>query len=246
MKNKIYKLIPLYAILPVAIALVCQFASFYLTRLINADFKHYTITVSFFDDGPMIPSFMLFYFLAYIQWLTGYILTARESREICYRFYSADIIGKFLSGIIFIVFPTIMIRPEVTGSGFFEFLTKFIYAVDSPDNLFPSLHCLVSWLCVRQAFKLKKVGKWYRVVQIIVTVFVFASVLLVKQHLFIDVLGGVAVAEVGIFISDKTKAYRLLDFVNKKVWRGKDMTDEEKLLCCEENLKEEKVLDRSL
>jgi membrane-associated phospholipid phosphatase len=32
---------------------------------------------------------------------------------------------------------------------------------------------------------------------------VFASTLLVKQHLFVDVFGGIAVVEIGLFLSGK-------------------------------------------
>jgi membrane-associated phospholipid phosphatase len=42
-------------------------------------------------------------------------------------------------------------------------------------------------------------------------VLVFASVLLVKQHFFADVLGGIAVLELGLFLSKRLRAWRIYD-----------------------------------
>lgn len=244
--KKIKDLIPRYAILPFIIALVFQFGSFYLTRLFTSEATHYNLTTIVDKVVPFCPFFILFYFLAYVQWVAGYILISRESREACYRFFSADILSKFISAVIFIVFPTIMTRPEITGDGLWVFLTRFIYNVDTPDNLFPSLHCLVSWLCVRQAFAMKKVGKWYRIVQIVLTLAVFACVLFVKQHLFVDVISGVAVAEIGIFVSDKLQLSRLLDKLNRKVWHGREDMLSEKVNEDIPEKKEEYESDRSI
>ena len=43
------------------------------------------------------------------------------------------------------------------------------------------------------------------------TLLVFASTLLVKQHVLVDIPAGVLVAEVGLLLSDKLRAGRLLD-----------------------------------
>ena len=76
-----------------------------------------------------------------------------------------------------------------------------IYRMDKPDNLFPSLHCVFSWICFRGAMHLKKVPKWYVPLTFVISVLVFASTLLIKQHVIVDMIGAVIVVEIGLFLS---------------------------------------------
>ena len=80
-------------------------------------------------------------------------------------------------------------------------LSSLIYQMDAPVNLFPSIHCLESWCCIHAAFCMKKTPRWYLPVTIVMSLCVFASTLLVKQHVFIDIIGGILVFEAGYFIA---------------------------------------------
>ena len=53
--------------------------------------------------------------------------------------------------------------------------------------------------------------RWYVWLQLGFTLLVFASVLLVKQHVWPDILGGVAVAELGLLLSRLFHADRLAE-----------------------------------
>ena len=102
---------------------------------------------------------------------------------------------------------------EVTGPS--TWVLAFIYAADEPPiNLFPSLHCLESWLCFRGAVGLRKMPRWYAWLQLIFTLLVFTSVLLVKQHVWPDILGGIAVAELGQLLRRLFHAERLFEKLN--------------------------------
>ncbi len=96
-----------------------------------------------------------------------------------------------------------MIRPEIVDGNVFDWMTSVIYQIDQPNNLFPSIHCLESWIIARAAFKQKKTSKAYAYVMLILTILVFASTVLVKQHVFVDIIGGIAVVEIGLFLSRK-------------------------------------------
>lgn len=39
---------------------------------------------------------------------------------------------------------------------------RFVYAVDAADNLFPSIHCLVSWFCYIGLRGRRDIPVWYR------------------------------------------------------------------------------------
>lgn len=71
------------------------------------------------------------------------------------------------------------------------------------------MHCLASWLCFRFSRKLKRLPRWFGWAQGVFTLLVFASVVLVKQHSWLDIPGGVAAAELGILLSRLLRADRL-------------------------------------
>lgn len=210
MKRKV-NIIPLRTVPPLMIMVLLHGAAFYGTRLITADMKHHDIALSADYMLPLIPAFIAIYVLAYIQWAAGYLLLCRGDRELFSEMLAGNIITKIICIVIFIVLPTAMVRPEVTGSGIFNGMVRLIYSLDTPDNLFPSLHCVESWFTFRCALKMRKPGRWYTVVSFVFTLLVFASVVFVKQHRLADIAGGILVLEAGMFISKKIGAGRLLE-----------------------------------
>ena len=142
-----------------------------------------------------------------------------QNKDFCYRIFSYEIISKFICMIMFLVFPTIMIRPEITGNGIFDQLTNFVYSADAPTNLFPSLHCLESYIIFRASFGIKKHTKALVIFNGIFALLVFASVLFVKQHLFLDIPAAIIVSELGFFIGKKIKSHRVFEKIDSVVFR---------------------------
>ncbi|AWI06065.1 hypothetical protein [Clostridium drakei] len=77
--------------------------------------------------------------------IINYIIISNISKEHCYRFLIADLLGKLICGVIYISFPTINVRPDITTCGIFMNMIELLYKIDAADNLLPSIHCLVSW-----------------------------------------------------------------------------------------------------
>lgn len=203
--------IPRYAYIPLIVTPATNFFVYYFSRVIARDMRHYDLSLPIDRVIPFVGFFMLIYVLAYVQWFAGYILIGRENRRACYFFCAADIIAKLICFVLFIALPTSMDRPDaaVAGSGPLYFLTKLIFSLDPPNNLFPSIHCLESWFCLRAAFAMKKPPRWYRSVSVVFTLLVCASTVFVRQHVVVDILGGIVVAEIGILICRLTHADRL-------------------------------------
>ena len=73
-----------------------------------------------------------------------------------YRFVATDLTVHITCFIIFLVLPTTNVRPEIAGTTWSQQMLKFVYLMDggnSPSNLFPSIHCYVSWLSWRGVSK---------------------------------------------------------------------------------------------
>lgn len=210
-------LIPKYARFPLLAALLLNCSVYWLTRPLTAGAVHYDLSTGLDAAIPFVPAFIVVYVLAFVQWAVGYIVICRESEERCYRVLAGEMLTKVLCCVIFLLVPTYMVRPEVTGTDIFSRLTALIYALDTPDNLFPSIHCVESWLCFRGTLGCKNIHRWYKTFMLFFTLLVFTSVLLVKQHLAADVLGGLALAELGQVLAPVLRLDRLLERVNGRV-----------------------------
>lgn len=196
--KRLFALIPAYAILPVLSFLLVNFLAFTVTEWTMDSVTRYAIALPLDEKIPFLPPFILVYVLAFGQWALSWILIARESPETVCRFAFADIVSKLIALACFLLYPTTMDRPAFEVTDFFTFLVRFIYQVDKPYNLFPSIHVIESYLALRAAFQLKHVSKAYRAFSIVFTVLVCLAILFVKQHLVLDIPGGILACEMGL------------------------------------------------
>lgn len=208
---------PAYSWIPLCAVVVINFMVYGGVRLINQNRAHHILSIPADDLVPLWTPFVLVYLLAFVQWVAGYYLAARESREVCWRVASGDIIAKLITCVIFLAYPTTLMRPDITGHSFFDWVTRIIYAVDAPDNLFPSIHCLESWVCFRSSLWLKKVPGWYKGLSFIFTLLVFASTVFLKQHLLLDIPSGVLLAELGLWAAGRFGLGKIFEKINSHV-----------------------------
>ncbi len=206
LKQKIENILPIYAWIPLLFAVVFNFAAYIGGNLISQNKYHYHIDLPIDAMIPVVPFFITFYVLAYVQWILGYIIICRESRERCFRVMTAEVTAKIICLLFFIFFPTTAERDMLTGDGIFIWLTNLVYSVDTPNNLLPSIHCLESYAVFRGAIGLKKTPKWYLPVMLFFSIGVFASTVFLKQHVIIDIPAGILVFELGLLITKLTRS----------------------------------------
>lgn len=201
MQKLVHKILPDYAVRPLILAVAANFLIYFGASQLRGYLTFHSLSLGIDSQIPFFAPFILFYILAYVQWIANYLLIAREGKSFCFHFIYGDIISKLICLLFFLFFPTTLVRPEVTGNGFCEQLVRLIYELDAPVNLFPSIHCLESWCCIHAALRMKKTPRWYLPVTIVMSFCVFASTLLVKQHVFVDIFGGIIVFEIGYLIA---------------------------------------------
>lgn len=195
--------LPLPALFLIAAMLSLNTVTYFGTRLITTGRYHHNIESALDRMMPLVPFFVVFYVLAYVQWILCYVLIGREEKAHYLYFFTGEIIAKTLCLVIFLVYPTTLNRPAAAGNDIFSRLLAFVYSKDAADNLFPSIHCLESWLCYRGCRNLKNtpVPGWFSGANLVLTLLVFASTVLCKQHVLIDIAGGVAAVEIGLLAS---------------------------------------------
>lgn len=190
------RLLPRYARWPLLGIFFYNSVVFWCTRPMVAGHYHYDMSLPFEKNIPLLTWTIVIYLLAFVFWAVNYIMASWESRQAFKKVIYAELAAKTVCLVCFLFVPTAMVRLEITGTSFFDWLTGLIYRLDTPDNLFPSIHCLESWFCYIAVRKNAKIPVWYRWFSLVFAIVVCISTLTVKQHVFLDAVSGVALAEI--------------------------------------------------
>ena len=215
--KKITGIVPAYGFFPLVFSFVFNCLVYSGSRAIAGGWYHHNIESSLDLRLPFVPQFLIVYFGCYIFWAVNYILAARQEKEQVYRFFTADLISRCVCLIIFLAYPTTNTRPVIEGSGFWDLLAGWLYSIDAADNLFPSIHCLVSWFCFLAVKGQKKIPIWYKAVSFILAVLVFLSTLFTKQHVIVDVAGGIFLAQGCFWIGKHTEIWHIYEHIGNKI-----------------------------
>lgn len=148
---------------------------------------------------PFVPYFIVAYLFWFIYMALGFFYFGLKSKEDFIALLKFIFLGMGISYISFILFPNYQeLRPNIYESDVFSSLISFIYSIDTPTNVCPSIHVINS-IGVNSAiwksdlFKDKKIIKCLSVFSMAL---ICASTLFIKQHSIIDVLIGMALASV--------------------------------------------------
>lgn len=211
MKKKFAKIFSPWGFAPLLMAVLCNFAVYCGCSVLTKNWNLHSLAIPLDYQIPLVPWTIIIYFGCYLFWIVNYILIYRRSREYAYRFFIADFLSRIVCLLFFVLYPTTLERPTVEGSGFFLDAMRFLYWIDAPTNLFPSIHCLVSWFCFIGIADDKTIPLWYRIASFFIAVAVFISTLTTRQHVILDVVGGVALAQISFVISQKTRLWRIFE-----------------------------------
>jgi len=153
---------------------------------------------------PFIPSFVyvyLTYHVAIAASVLLYIYRADRRADLT-RYVSALFIGSIAAAVTFLIMPTHVPRPEITGDTLTLRLLRLVYAQDEPFNCFPSLH--VIWTFV-MCFNLQKLIGHHRLATLAnwsYLVLICVSTVVLRQHYTPDVVGGLVVGLAAIVLSE--------------------------------------------
>lgn len=196
--SKIKGLLPPYAWGCLAAMVASQLFAFYITRLLLPHLPSYTLDLPLDAAIPLIPGWVIVYVLAFASWAVSGVVILRQGRRHAFRFAGAYVVAMLLSTVAFLAWPLRLEWPEVAGNGFCEKLLLMVYGADQPNNLCPSLHVLASYFCWRGLWGCPRVPAWFKAFNFVFLILVCFSVVFVKQHLSIDIAGGIIVGEAAI------------------------------------------------
>jgi membrane-associated phospholipid phosphatase len=155
-------------------------------------------------DGriPLVPQFIIIYHLWYlfIVFNIGYLLL--KDRDEFLRAILSINLGNILAYITFFFFQSRVPRPELTGGGIFDSIVRFTYTIDQPYNGFPSIHVLTTTVMMIALARME-IRKSYKYGSLIFGGLIILSTVFVKQHVILDILGGLIYAGASyVIISD--------------------------------------------
>ncbi len=149
---------------------------------------------------PFQPAAALIYLSQFVTMpLAIWLMTSRRQLWICCRALALLIGASFA---VFYLWPTSVARPEL-GPGS-HWCYDLIAKADLPRNACPSLHAafgVFTATCAWEVFRGWKNSRWLVGIAWVWTGAVLASTLLIKQHVFLDLLAGIVLGAAGCWLA---------------------------------------------
>ncbi len=209
------KKIEIKPVITAVILITFQSLMYLISRLFES--HHHLIGNTIDTKIPFNIWFMIPYCLWYILIFVVPYFLYKKDKDNFIRYIYSYIICTLIANIIFVIYPTTVARPEITGKGILEFITSFIFKIDNPPmNCFPSLHCAMSMLFILFILEIKNVKKNVKITITLISILIMISTLYTKQHVFIDLISGDILAIityiiVKIFYKENIKFKKLLE-----------------------------------
>lgn len=153
---------------------------------------------------PFVPEFIIPYFLWFPFLLAAivyvFFMDKREFRAMCWNL----IIGMSLFIVVSFVFPNgldLRSQTENANGGIFVWMVEYLHTIDTPTNVFPSIHVFDSIACgVSFGRALARHGhKKTAIASYAMAALITLSTMFVKQHSVVDVAAALALSGLCFF-----------------------------------------------
>lgn len=202
-------------IVPFIIAISTYLLAYQIPKFTIPEYRLHYLKLPIDDLIKLWSPMFVVYIGAFFQWAYTVIVSCRQKTEKGYKHASAIIIGSLIGFIIFVVYPTAIVRPEIIGNSLFDEFARFIYSVDNVICACPSFHCFCSTISILMLEDCEGVSKKCLYINMFISLLVFVSTLLTKQHVIIDIPFGILLAFVAMWISKTIRFDMVFDRLNK-------------------------------
>lgn len=192
-------------VIAAAFIFAMQLAAYLPPLFIRLPYGPFDMTLPVDLAIPFVPIMIVPYILVFIEWIYFYMLGSAMERARFERLLGTSALGFFAALLFFVFLPTTYTRPEISEGGAFGWAVSAIYGIDEASRCFPSIHCFVSTVCFLLVTGRREIAPGLRALALAAAIVTYAATVLVKQHVFIDVPAGVALALICWFASAKMK-----------------------------------------
>ncbi len=147
------------------------------------------------DVIPVYPIWVVPYYLCYPLWLFGIVWALIKLDDRAFRsFVAAALFTVGIGNLTFIVFPTYVDLPVITGNDIFSEMLRAVQIAGGTHAALPSAHNFITMLMMTTAARLYPRRRWLWA-GIMATVSL--STLFTGQHYILDVVAGLALGWLG-------------------------------------------------
>ena len=197
----------------ISILISFQSLIYFLTKLFQNNYHLLESKIDLYI--PFIPYFVYFYIIWYLAIILIPYLLYLKDKLMFYKYYLSYILTIIISGIIYIIYPTKILRPNIITNNISTFLVNTIYKLDNPPiNLLPSMNCSFCFLFIFSTLLNKNIEKKYRLIILILSILIILSTVFIKQHLIIDIIASFIVSSLTFILIKYTKLNQILIRLN--------------------------------
>lgn len=159
--------------------------------------KPHIIHMKLDDLIPFCEYFIVPYFLwfAYIAVTVIYFSFINKSKQEYYHLVFSLAVGMTTFLVVSYFYPNGQdLRPHLEGNSVFIQLVRYLYHIDTPTNILPSIHVFNSVACCIAVLKHKDFihEELVKISTFVLTVLIILATVLLKQHTLVDVAAAFA------------------------------------------------------
>lgn len=164
---------------------------------------------------PFIPSFIYFYMMWYPFEIFSLYYIYKKDKKNYIKTLGVLIISLIIMYLIFIIYPTMVDRPEVNSFNSLTTLLLYVaFKSDTPVNCFPSGHCIICFVMIFSFLKSENITLKNKTIFIIINILIILSTLFVKQHVIYDVIGSFILTITSFYLIYKTNLLKKIKLFN--------------------------------
>ena len=173
---------------------------YYITKLSPVNYQ--IIGSSLDKKIPLYPLFVWFYILWYALLIIIPLILYIKDRKLFYKYLALDLICLTCDLFIYILYPSMIERPIISGGGLSNLAIKIIYFLDSPAvNCLPSEHCVICFIFMFNVTISKYISNVFKVIFNVVAIMIVLSTLFIHQHVIYDVITALLVVIFALIIN---------------------------------------------
>lgn len=168
---------------------------FLVEYLIDGSSQYWVSYLPIDDKIPFVDWFVIFYYLWYPLLVGVGLWLFLKEKKAYERFMKMIMYGYTISLIFFLIVPNGQdLRPtSFERDNIFTYLIGKMYSADTNTNVFPSIHVYGSLICMFAVVDSDTLNKfWIKALTTVLALLICASTVFIKQHSFLDIIGGVA------------------------------------------------------
>ncbi|MBD0383796.1 phosphatase PAP2 family protein [Paenibacillus sedimenti] len=167
--------------------------------------RYYSLVTDLDRQIPFLKIFVVPYVSWYVFLLAGFMYLAYKDRQTYYKTLLQFIIGLLLCYGVYAVYQTHVPRPAIGGDDWMMRMVQWVYNNDQPFNCFPSTHVLTSYLMMKAYLSTAHISRIYTSIVTLLSLLIIASTQFMKQHVLLDIIGAVLVAEGVIYVVNRVR-----------------------------------------